>query len=142
MLYLDSIVELRDYRREDQTAIHFTVADKEDIKPSPSTLGRPPFTSAPEASLPAPELPEIADQEESTSDDKSVSVSPTKLWANDLFSEDIPILVEETPQPPSPETPPTQIKEINPSEESPAEESSDTPGENPEEDLESLPPLP
>ncbi|PLW08526.1 hypothetical protein PCASD_26074 [Puccinia coronata f. sp. avenae] len=68
--------------------------------------------------------------------------TPTELWANDLFSEDIPILVEETPQPPSPETPPTQIKEINPSEESPAEESSDTPGENPEEDLESLPPLP
>jgi ABC-type transport system substrate-binding protein len=53
------------------------VADKEDIKPSPSTLGRPPFTSAPEASLPAPELPEIADQEESTSDDKSVSVRLT-----------------------------------------------------------------
>jgi hypothetical protein len=41
------------------------VADNKDIKPSSSTLGHPPFT-------PAPEHPETADQEESTSKDKSV----------------------------------------------------------------------
>jgi hypothetical protein len=68
--------------------------------------------------------------------------SSIELWANDLFVDNVPTPVEKTPQPPSPETTPLEIKEIEPSEKFLAEETPEYHEETPEENIKVLPPLP
>ncbi|PLW58448.1 hypothetical protein PCANC_00455 [Puccinia coronata f. sp. avenae] len=58
-----------------------------------------------------------------------------ELWANDLFVDNVPTPVEKTPQPPSPETTPLEIKEIEPSEKFLAEETPEYHEETPEENI-------